>query len=191
MKFNNFSLALLALLVLSACVKVKTNQVQKQPESKKSEPILNLGPNANVETGNRCTMAGLNDTNRGESKDIFFQIDKKEGLTKLSFYKTSTSDDSILFFIDSFDDHNLLGFNMVNENNILTGEAVLLHKKIASLGPDGNAFHGILKLSLDENLNGKVERKLSILNDDGSITDTGFEDFAEISNCEKIEALWM
>jgi hypothetical protein len=191
MKFNHLALAFLSLLMMSACVKTKTGSVQQQPESKKSEPIKIAEPDLNVRPGYRCNITGLNDNNKGESKDIFFQIDREVSPIRLSFYKSSASGSSILFFIDSFDGHILFGFNMEDENGILSGETVLIHKKIASLTPDENAIYGKLKLSLDENLNGKIERKLGLLNEDSSITVTDFEDFAEISNCETIEALWM
>jgi hypothetical protein len=80
---------------------------------------------------------------------------------------------------------------MADENNELVGESVLLHDDMSSLSLDGKVISGTVKLTLDKDLNGKMERKLLISKEDSSLTSTEFEDVAEISNCEKLDAIWI
>ena len=69
--------------------------MQQQPESKKSGPIKITEPDVNVRPGYRCNITGLNDNNKGESNDIFFQIDRKVSPISLSYYKSSASGSSV------------------------------------------------------------------------------------------------
>jgi hypothetical protein len=183
MKCNNLALILITLFAMSACVKTKTSEA-KVPEFKKSEPIVIK------KSGYRCDMAGINENNKSESKEIFIQLDKKDNTVKVKF-NDFTSGDRISVIFGSFDGYKLLGFDMEDENNELVGESVLLHDDMSSLSLDGKVISGTVKLTLDKDLNGKMERKLLISKEDSSLTSTEFEDVAEISNCEKLEAIWM
>lgn len=183
MKLSNHTLILIALFALSSCVKTKTSET-KLPEFKKAEPIVIK------KSGFRCDMAGINENNKSESKEIFIQLDKKESTVKIKI-NDFTSGDRISVVFGSFDGYQLLSFDMADENNELIGESILLHDDMSSLSLDGKVISGTVKLTLDVNLNGKLERKLLISKEDRSLVSTEFEDVAEISNCEKLEAIWM
>ncbi len=181
-KRNNLAI-LITLCAMSACVKTKTSET-KIPEFKKSEPIVIK------KSGFRCDVTGRNENNKSESKEIFIQLEKKESIVKIKF-NDFTSGDRISVVFGSFDGYKLLGFDMTDVNNELIGESVLLHDDASSLSLDGKVISGTVKLTLDKDLNGKLKRKLLISKEDSSLTSTEFEDLAEISNCEKLEAIWM
>lgn len=183
MKHKQLTLILITLFAMSSCVKTKTSET-KLSEFKKTEPIQIK------KSGFRCDVIGINENNKSESKEIFIQLEKKESTVKIKF-NDFTSSGRISVIFGSFDGYKLLSFDMADGNNEMVGESVLLHEDISSLSLDGKVISGTLRLTLDESLNGTIEQKLVIRKEDSSLSSTEFEDVAELSNCEKHEAIWL
>lgn len=187
MKHNKFIFTLITLLTMSSCVKTETAK-PKVSELKTNIPSIAhvTEPNFNKKSGYKCEIDGLEESNINGQKEIFIQLTKTEAGVKVEFHDF-LSDNKVSAVSATFDGYKLLGFKMVELNDEFIGEAGLLHDDIASLSPGDEVLTGSVRLILDKELNGKIERKLLIKMEDHTLVSTEFEDVAEISNCEKFE----
>lgn len=180
MKLMNFALLAMAALTLSACnSKTSSKSIKVEIPQVKSPSVSKL-----TKSGYKCDLVGINQENLRENKSIFLEVDRSKEKVRLSLHDI-LSEDRISITGGTFDNHTFYGFDVVESEEGLSGKGVLIHKKISSLSDKGEAITGSLRISLDKDLKGIIQRSLMLKTEEGDYQSLDFEDLAEISNCEE------
>lgn len=171
---------MLSSVLLASCVKAKT-QVTKV-----DIPALKLTiPTAKKLTGLKCDLVGDN-----ESKEVFLQFKEIEKRLTISFHDF-TSGTSVSLVGAKFSGFSLMSFPMTRaseEAKDVYGETVLTHADLSQLSDTGNVLMITGRLTMNEDLSGKLEQKLMISHEDNSIETTPLVEIGSIENCQEFEA---
>jgi hypothetical protein len=182
---NHYSLSLLLaiLFTMSACVKP-----EKKTLSLKNDPLMERLESIAKKKGYKCDFIS-----EADNKELFLQMVEKDGNKNLNIYDFISAN-KIPISGAHFGDYSLLSITMEQspeDAQVLIGEGILIHADPNSLSNEGKVLTIISRLTLNEDMSGKLEQKLLLVMDDNSTKSTEFQEIAKIENCEDFVARWM
>lgn len=184
---NKFLLLTLLSLTAIGCVKHEVAKPEfKVPKVPKADPLVNK------KAGYKCDIQGVD----GSSKEIFIELNKNDKTTLFSLYDFIYKQ-KISILTGTFEGYRLYSVTLKEETlengeTILSGEGMITPNAQAEHQMDEKILLMTSRITLDEQLNGTLELKLLRSSEAGQAPEwTSFEQIAEISNCEKFDAVYL
>lgn len=176
---NLIAISLISMTMVG-CVKTSSKKVDVEVPEIQKPKLVKL-----TKSGYKCDITG-----EAESKEIFLKVESKDGKTTANFHDF-TSADKVTIVGASFGDYGLLSYTLeesIDDNQILVGESLLLHHNKSLLSDEGEVLTVKGRLTLNKDLSGRLEQKITILQDDNTTKTTEFQEIGIIENCEEFEA---